>query len=700
MRTILLILAIAVLSGSPLGAQTHLQVDNPAWWGLDRQKADLESAELVVRPTGIYTEIELTLVIGTDAPMYAPDTWIEAIMDLALPVHSIVHDSYLLIEDSLCRADILDRWTAEATYDEIVNRQRDPSILTKEAEGQFTLRVYPLPAGSTRTVKMHYLVPIDWRSQTAATELPIELFRSAADPNFPVSIRAEIPAPFQNPRLGEDELITFTPIGSAEGYDRFELNTTAAELRYDQHLVVDLQAANRLMLSVSPEEQVYQLAYYPPSWPQADQPVDLVLAINFQEGFSSNLTQRDLIDLIRWQLKRHLGPTDRFNITFGYGKQLFADWVPATDTDIDQAMGKLGSEVLHTPEADPLNPLIAAINFAQLQSDRAQIALLNNVDYFNDPRSQGSLLTALGALLASEPVPIHGWDFQSENLPFEWQRGDLQRSFTMYRNLTVLTNGFFDGTGSLVSRFDRMMRQIRRSEADLELFVQPNDGFGLQQYRINNPGTHAPANSPLMVVGQFTGKASEGFTINALVLGDSVLTERYTIGPDQILYADTMLREVWYGQVLREAERESDQDWAIADVLAISKRERVLSLHTAFLCLEPGLEPCVNCQEDQVVISTESVEAEAFQVTISPNPFADRLSVQIDWKAAPDRASVRLINAVGAVLQQRTLDTPAAGTTSTIEWTTADGLPTEAGIYWIIIEADEWRRAVPVVLQS
>ena len=68
------------------------------------------------------------------------------------------------------------------------------------------------------------------------------------------------------------------------------------------------------------------------------------------------------------------------------------------------------------------------------------------------------------------------------------------------------------------------------------------------------------------------------------------------------------------GRVVTEADK--------TDVVEISLDNRVLSLYTAFLALEPGLVLCFSCvnDDDGVLINVQD-EADGIVLTSSPNPF-------------------------------------------------------------------------------
>lgn len=57
-------------------------------------------------------------------------------------------------------------------YEDIVNRQRDPSILYKLSPTKYQLRIFPLMKQSLRKIKLTYLVPNSLAYQTVAVTVP------------------------------------------------------------------------------------------------------------------------------------------------------------------------------------------------------------------------------------------------------------------------------------------------------------------------------------------------------------------------------------------------------------------------------------------------------------------------------------------------------------------------------------------------
>lgn len=141
--------------------QTSFVVLNPQqnWY---QYSATLEEATITLRPVGLYTEVGLYLTVSAKEAQFQKGTQLEAVLNFSLPANSIVNDSWLWIDTTIIRAKILDRWTASTIYENIVNRRKDPSILTKEVNGRYTLRIYPLIMGESRKVKINYLVPGNW----------------------------------------------------------------------------------------------------------------------------------------------------------------------------------------------------------------------------------------------------------------------------------------------------------------------------------------------------------------------------------------------------------------------------------------------------------------------------------------------------------------------------------------------------------
>lgn len=170
-------------------AQSYLRVVDPnRWWArntdfsqwaYNTDEGIFESVSIVLTPLGVYTEVE---VFATIADPGVP-TWgnnLEIIWQFELPSNAIVHDSWLWVENDIIRADIVDYWTALNTYEEIVNRNQDPSFLFIKPDNRYELRVFPLPINTSRRVKMSFLVPSDWSRSTVTQSVLQSIFQSTS----------------------------------------------------------------------------------------------------------------------------------------------------------------------------------------------------------------------------------------------------------------------------------------------------------------------------------------------------------------------------------------------------------------------------------------------------------------------------------------------------------------------------------------
>ena len=133
-----LLFAVLFLFLQNAEAQNYLRVANPDWWGgpissepdwQDYQaQGQLDEISIIVEPQGIYTEIGFyaTISQGPDASFWTDE--FEIIWQFALPANTIVHDSWLWVGPDIIRADLIDFWTALETYEDIVDRNQDPSF--------------------------------------------------------------------------------------------------------------------------------------------------------------------------------------------------------------------------------------------------------------------------------------------------------------------------------------------------------------------------------------------------------------------------------------------------------------------------------------------------------------------------------------------------------------------------------------------
>ena len=214
----------AVLSMANLGICQSLTVNNPLSWG--SSPATIEEASLTIRPQGVFMEYGLYLTISAKGSSYfgrsTPALEIE--LDFCLPDRAIIHDSWLWVEDDIMQAILVDRQIATQIYEGIVNRRKDPSILYKNTDGCYELKIYPLSGNGSRKVKITYLIPTRWTNNFVSAPLPVDILKlSNTVPNLDLNIHTD--NTFKDPLINE---LGFLPFGTYAGNGVYESTISAS----------------------------------------------------------------------------------------------------------------------------------------------------------------------------------------------------------------------------------------------------------------------------------------------------------------------------------------------------------------------------------------------------------------------------------------------------------------------------------------
>src|SRR3990172_1615012 len=237
------LIALIIWSSNFVYAYDNLRVtDVQTTWR--NYQGTIEEAVVSIRPRGIYMEFGLYLTFSARGSGFSGNPQLEVQFNFDLPKEAIVHDSWLWVGDDIVRADILDKWTASQIYENIVQRRRDPSILFKQGNGQYELRVFPMAPNETRKVKITYLVPAQWTLNTVLAGLPTNLFRTSRNPLAKFFIIAWLDNEWKNPQILEFPDIPFTQLSNAELGDYLQADIPAAAIQTAINFKVDSPLKN------------------------------------------------------------------------------------------------------------------------------------------------------------------------------------------------------------------------------------------------------------------------------------------------------------------------------------------------------------------------------------------------------------------------------------------------------------------------
>jgi Ca-activated chloride channel family protein len=691
---------ILMAAWSALPAQNSLWINDPqlSWWW---QTGTITEATLTVRPKGLYLQYGLYLTLSPQETSFENTTQLEAVLDFSLPPGSIVIDSWLWVGKDIVQGKLLDRWSASEIYEEIVDRRRDPSVLYKQWEGQYQLRVYPLKKGETRKVKITYLVPVEWAGGKVECPIPSDLLMtSSTDPDLHVLTWAE--NGFGQPSFSDPE-ITFTAMSDAEfgTYNRAKIPQLKLAERPVLKFNTDL--VNNCFASVyRGEEDYYQLSLNPADFIEQVESNRIILVLDYKSGNTSH-TKSQILYALKNEIMYGFGPADQFNLIYAglRVEKAFEEWKPVTSENLDAAISKALNSATYSNLPGELSE---AIDFIKKTGGTGSILLAANSDNFGNYTDANNLIRDLRKL--QDPLyPMHIADLQDRNYGYYYIGNRYyQGQEYLYVNLSKISGGFYQNireTGYLPTLLGGVLSSVQGMITAFDMYTAPVDGFCYGRFGQDN-SLSFPVNQQVTQVGKFYGNTPFMVYLTGLYKSKP-FSKLIRIEESQMGQADSALPKMWHGRYIAQLEAQAQNNTTAQEILYESLNNRVLSIHSAFLCLEPRdtISICRTCKDESRLtgIGTFPIKDTAGFIRLYPNPFKDRLTISIDsgtW-LADGSVQISIFSLAGQLVYQESREA-ASGQSLTIIWNgeSQSGEKVPAGNYFVMIRAGglTWNKQV------
>ncbi|MFK7843838.1 MAG: VIT domain-containing protein [Rhodothermales bacterium] len=715
MKKILLTLLL-ILIWMPATAQFQndvLNVRNPQrnW---DQRRGTIEEAAISVRPKGIYAEVGVYLTFSDAGAGFNVGEDLEVEFLFTLPEEAIITDSWLWVGDEIVKAQLLDRWTASEIYEGIVNRRQDPSLLIKHGQGNYELRVYPMDGGSSRRVKLTYLLPMRWTEDRVHIPLPFHWLETSQTPIETLFMLAWPDETWTNPYMSEDPEIPVQHFVDSEfgEYDRIDIH--AGDLAGLNSLSYDAPLNDGVFVSSlgNTNEGYFQMAYLPSAFSGEESDVKRVALLIDYDATKTLLTSTEILATAKNALQAQLKPTDLFNVLFSQFATggVTEQWLPATPAVIDSVFLELNTNVLALYTNLP-SLLADGISFIDENGGDGSLLVVSSSDALSSSDAANQLIGDLRALKDPLPTMLFADIANTGLTTVDINATVYEGNSYLYTNLARLSGGFFNtirsgqGYAEILTEF--LSGSMGAVQA-FDLYSTLENGFTYARFSSNSGFDAVPLNTAVTQVGKYVGDFP--FVIEASgIYEGSPFSNRQTYSSEEVVAADSSIIPFWTGNQIEALERGQQDDQAIAEIINYSLQTRVISLYTAFLALEPGIndqQPCgAECEDETDIIPTD-VEGEIpedVEVTLAayPNPFSSRATIQITFPEVVDLrdATFQVFNAMGQLV--KTLQ-PASSTGRVIEviWdgTTEAGVPAANGIYFFVMTTPSGRRTLKLVL--
>lgn len=697
-----------------LFSQNYLRVGDPDVWDAPSSlepnwheymdHAQLEEVTIIAEPQGVFTEIGFYATISQ-----GPDAWswegdYEIIWQFDLPGHTIVHDSWLWIEQDIIKADVVDYWTALSTYEEIVDRNEDPSFFYQLPDNRFEIRIYPLMEGETRRIKMSFLVPTIWDTESITSSLLQNILQSTDYSPQVIGIGMPVNELWEFPEIRMENVLipmSDTVTGGAGDLMHFlEIPGTEFVSANNVELLVKAPLSDSdAFLSTYEDggENYYQLAYVP-DWESAaqGQPKRSLILMDFDE-YKTTMTIPVLTYYMQSVLVEHFTDSDAVNIAVATsdGLKLLSDnwWTYDADLFADSLEG-----LLNVQNVNDLEMLLKqGFEWVQNQPDLNRIYLLASNDEFVYPPVAEDVFSNLENLMPID-IPFKIFDYQDENVSVVYYNNEEYHGNDYFYDL--LASSFSDSETVVYIESNQPYPDLLTvlfpvlvfPSGIVDFVTTLENGITYQRYSLNSPVLNPENKGVMLQTGKYLGDFPMHIDANLITNDGQYWHTSSAIEPNDVLTGDTLMKEMWYGPHLKELEAQADNDEDRLYIIDQSINERVLTSLTAFLALEPdqGGDPCIDCLfnngEIIIVSVNENFKASEAQLIVTPNPMSDHAKVLFlytetlipeDWKATVFDISGRPVKSLNL----------AHVSNNALEWQWSIDPEIKAGVYFCKVQS-------------
>jgi len=706
------LLAILLLSILFSQAQ-YLRILDPQNWR--NGQGTIEETKITYEPQGLYMKIDWEITFSAKGlNIFSESDTVEVEYRFNLPQGALVIDSWLWFGDTILEGLIMDRWSASQIYENIVNRRRDPSVLYKNGETNYELRIFPMAAKESRKVQISFLVPFTWSPNSVSAYFPAENLLATKYEIEKIDVYAKMDEG-QNPIIESNEIIEFEYSGE-EIYSHFA-SLNYEELNRNQKITSNLPMKDGAYLSFfeNGDDNFYQLAALPLQNLELENPQKILFLIDYREQ-NSEISQSALIKEFSDNILNVLSRKDSFNIMYhglynGFEMHTASEtWIPGDSLSITESINELGEK-----------PFVSYSNLATLlaggiemiKEEDAKIILVANSDNIDDIESANQLLKDL-MKLADPPAPIYIADFQTKGFDHYrvnnvWYRGNEY----FYLNLAKLTGGdycnSFDGN-TFTECFQKVYQSAVSENGMIDIHTSLENGFCYGRFY---PGQQSVfSNLPYLEIGKYNGDFPFEIEVSGEYAGE-LFSNKISLKKENAVEGDSILSQIWAGNEILEMEKAARYNSynLISDVVEKSIDNHVLSQYTSFLCLEPGmLDQFEDLQEDQTKwrddtntpVTTAEQDLMQPEINVYPNPFTDRVNIEIQLSANITSSQIKfeIYDLFGKLIKTFNAEQFEALSEAKIEWdaTNQTGNRVPEGTYLFVYTTPEGRISKKLVV--
>ncbi|MGE5679331.1 MAG: VIT domain-containing protein [Bacillota bacterium] len=701
-----------VLSANLLFGYDNLTVQDPKnTWKYGR--GTIEESMISIKPMGLYMEygIYLTFSARGSYNFAATDT-VEVQYYFDLPKEAIVHDLWLWVGNDIIRANILDQWTASSIYENIVKRRRDPAILFKRSQTSYELRIFPMAGNQTRKIKLTYLVPCQWLPSMVTSPLPMNLLKTSYyTPKLNILYWPD--SKWNNPRLLEYPNSQFITYNDPQYSKYLRVNVPSEAINSSVNFALDSPMKDGIYLSrhVKNDEGIYQLAYLP-SQALNVQPCRKAAILLDYDAAKSNIPLTQVIANVKTALLANFTPRDSFNLIYSQQlsiKRASSKWIAADSSQIEKHFSALIPSLISTYSSMPVL-LNDGISFIKENGNDASILLVSDSEQSGDYKVANTLIEDL--LKNMNPrLPVNVVDFENTAYSYYYTGGRYYYGNEYFHdNISRITNGVYKNIRTNGQTLPDMLSSVFQTLSgfisSFDLYTTLENGYCFGRFNITPLDPSAYLNRPILQIGKYKGTFP--FTVQVSgVYKSQVFSTKSTLQEPVSSTADSLLDEVWAGNYIKSLEAISQNNSTINQIVDYSIKNRVISLYTSFLALEPNdtIKACKDCLDETRFTSVKAVEvseSDTLQMQAFPNPFNSQTVIKLRLPQSFDEnnTSMKIYNVLGEVVRTFELKNPGNNRSLQLSWNGRDnnGQNVSSGIYFFVMTTQNERHSLKLLM--
>lgn len=703
------LLAIAAISDAH---SQYLRVQDPksSW---RTSQGTIDEAELVIKPAGLYAEFGLYLTFSANGGNYYATDTLEVQYFFNLNENDIVTDSWLWVEDTIVKAMLIDRWTAGLIYEGIVKRRRDPSIFFKNTAIAYEFRIFPLPAKSSRKVKITWLSPINWNGNRPKITIPTDLIRlSYIKPNFKIHVLSntewsnlEIPelANYPNCQLvqSENEFGKTMSVTVPSSYSSINYSISFNSMMKDGVMMKYYEENDK--------EGYYQLAIIPSVACQFSEPRKITFLVDFDAN-KSRKSISQVIDMLRDQMLNTLTAKDSFNIIFSNinMQPVSKEWLSGDTETIINLFDVLNYNILSSFSNLPLL-MLRGIEFIKSKGGDGLLLTISTSDQYGGQQTANQIGEIILDSIRNSNISMYFADYAEDEytMRYYFANNNYFGNEYLYQSLAKLTGGTYKRVSVYKDQGENLNSVINATAGEIinfEMYSTMKDGFCYSRYSLNADNLNKYISTPIAQIGKYYGQFPLTIQTTGFLRGKA-FSKSIEIMPD--FNPDKLTKSIWVGAYLRTLEKMPNKSNEInKEIISVSMENRILSLNTAFLALEPWMMPDSNqtkTEDEEGGPSSvdDSDGTSKIKVSVFPNPFSSMVKIKFDLLSSKElnSSSFNIYDLNGKLV--KTLNaTLLAGNNFELTWFGDDnfGKLLPNGTYILVISTNNGSKVLKLIL--